>query len=98
MIVPVANVAPRMASRNEARFVAALLRALELPFQRDIHYTIRGMTFHLSPGNREEVLRVLTTKTPDPADGRIRYGNVEYQGGSGRGLTWVFRSPGEIRY
>jgi len=98
MILPVATVAPRMASRNESRLAAAMLRALEFPFQRDIHYSIRGMTHYLSPGNREEVLRVLATRTPDPADGRIRYGNVVYQGGSGRGLTWVFRSPDDIRY
>ena len=98
MILPVSNVARRLANRNESRLVAAMLRALEFPFQRDIHFAIRGMTHSLSPANREEVLRVLASRTPDPADGRIQYGYVEYQGGSGRGLTHVFRNAGDIRY
>jgi hypothetical protein len=82
-------VARRMAGRNEARLFTAIQRALDLPFERDIHYGLRGVAFSLSPERRAEFMRLLELKTPDSADGPIHTGFVVRRGGRGRGMTWV---------
>ncbi|HTF58061.1 MAG TPA: HEAT repeat domain-containing protein [Planctomycetota bacterium] len=84
-------VAPRVAARHEARLVAAILRALELPFERDIHYGLRHMAYSLSAGKREEMLRLIDLKPPDPALGAVSTSFVVSRQGRGRGMTGVTR-------